>query len=59
MGIAVSRHSTTGAVEAVFITDGIAKQPTAQDACNIWLNPPIENTLLNNKRRNRANWRAR
>ncbi len=39
-----------GLLKQVFITDGIAKpQPTAQDACNIWLNPPIENTLLNNK----------
>ncbi len=39
-----------GLLKQVFITDGIAKpQPTAQDACNIWLNPPIENMLLNNK----------
>ncbi|HPB11031.1 MAG TPA: hypothetical protein PLT74_07200, partial [Kiritimatiellia bacterium] len=31
----------------VFITDSIAKpEPVKKDACNIWLNPPIDPTLL-------------
>ncbi|HOS66257.1 MAG TPA: hypothetical protein PK251_16085 [Candidatus Latescibacteria bacterium] len=39
----------TDLLKQVFITDGIVRpEPADQDACNIWLDPPIDPVLLNN-----------